>query len=595
MKPWLALLLLASTALPARPQVPPSPFLDLDFEAPECAGGWMTLSRGYDVAPDPSVTHSGKQSLRLRYAGKTPWKEDSRDFGNAMRAFPVAEAAGKKIRFSGFLKTENVAHGYAGLWWRVDGKGGTLAFDNLNDRGAKGTTPWTRYDIELAVPAEAQAVYFGALLAGDGTAWVDSLAVTLDGKPWEDGTLPSAPPPSPEATAWLKQHALPFKTAEPGHGLADLEPLKPWIGKARLVALGEATHGTREFFQMKHRLTELLASQMGFTVFAIEASMPETELLNRYVLTGQGDPAQLVKGMGFWTWSTREVLDLVLWVRAFNQSGKGTVQFRGFDMQNPQSAAGVVRTFVAKNESDYSLAESYGWVDDRQKVYRMSPDEARGRLAGARGVLAHLEAARGGLGEKANAQEVGWAIQNARIVVQFLSMMAGERTRDESMADNVEWLLAEAPKGTRIVLWAHNGHVQKTGPFMGTELAKRFGPDYLSLGFAFGQGRYRAVGAEGLGEHDAPRALTGSLESYLASAGLPRFALDLRGLSAGSAGSAGPAGPASAPARAWLAEPRPFRQMGAMALRCGYKTAAAAADHDLLIYFDDTSPSVMLP
>jgi len=133
------------------------------------------------------------------------------------------------------------------------------------------------------------------------------------------------------------------------------------------------------------------------------------------------------------------------------------------------------------------------------------------------------------------------------------------------------------------VLWAHNGHVQKSGPVMGTYLAERFGAGYLSVGFAFGKGRYRAVGATGLGEHDAPPALAGSVESYLESAGLPRFVLDLRHL---------PAHSAAAP---WLAELRPFRQIGAMALTCGYAPTVAAASHDLLIYFADMHSAVGLP
>ena len=89
---------------------------------------------------------------------------------------------------------------------------------------------------------------------------------------------------------------IPFDTAEAGHGFADLQPLKAVIGDARIVALGEGTHGTREFFRMKHRLTEFLAAEMGFTLFAIEANMPEAYRINEYVLTGKGDPKELLRG-----------------------------------------------------------------------------------------------------------------------------------------------------------------------------------------------------------------------------------------------------------------------------------------------------------
>src|SRR4051812_16443561 len=89
-------------------------------------------------------------------------------FGVATGTFPVSEAAGKTVRFSASIKTEDVQNGYAGLWWRVDGpeKNKPLSFDNSEVRlvgstaatgngtirGATGTTGWTRYEIELPVP-----------------------------------------------------------------------------------------------------------------------------------------------------------------------------------------------------------------------------------------------------------------------------------------------------------------------------------------------------------------------------------------------------------------------------------------------------------
>ena len=149
---------------------------------------------------------------------------------------------------------------------------------------------------------------------------------------------------------WMREHAVPLKTVEAGHGFDDMEPLQRVVGNARIVALGEATHGTREFFQLKHRMLEFLATKMGFTIFSIEANMPEAYRLNDYVLNGNGDPAKLLKGMYFWTWDTQEVLDMVQWMREFNRSGKGRVQFTGFDMQTPDVAMGIVQDFVTKSD-----------------------------------------------------------------------------------------------------------------------------------------------------------------------------------------------------------------------------------------------------
>jgi erythromycin esterase-like protein len=155
------------------------------------------------------------------------------------------------------------------------------------------------------------------------------------------------------AVAWIRTHATPLTTVEAGHGFVDMQPLKQAVGDARIVALGEATHGTREFFQLKHRMIEFLASQKGFTIFSIEANMPEAYRLNDFVLTGKGDPRELLKGMYFWTWNTQEVLELILWMREFNKSGKGHIEFTGFDMQTATVSMDIVRTFVQQHDAPY--------------------------------------------------------------------------------------------------------------------------------------------------------------------------------------------------------------------------------------------------
>src|SRR5262249_22262035 len=137
-----------------------------------------------------------------------------------------------------------------------------------------------------------------------------------------------------------------------------------------IVALGEATHGTSEFFTMKHRLTEFLASEMGFTLFAIEANMPEAYRVNQYVLTGKGDPKELLRGMYFWTWNTQEVLDMILWMRRFNESGKGRVQFLGFDMQFGKVAEANVRAFVAELDPGYAQELEQAYEGSGEKAAR---------------------------------------------------------------------------------------------------------------------------------------------------------------------------------------------------------------------------------
>ena len=587
--PAALLLLLALAAVPAAGAAPARPYLDLDFEAPECSGGWFFQGVGYESVVDRAEVRSGRQSLRMRYIFPGSWSGNPADLGVARQSFPASAVAGKRVRYSGEIKTQDV-NGFAGLWWNArNAAGQVVAGDSMEGegRGVTGTTPWTRHAIEIDVPESAVTVSFGVFHAGNGMSWFDGLTVEIDGRRFVEGRRTAAAP-SPAAVSWLKKRAIRFATAEPESGLQDLQGFKKVIGDARIVSLGEGTHGTREFFQMKHRLVELLAEEMGFTIFAIEASMPEAYLVNDYVLHGRGNPAALIKGMGFWTWDTEEVLAMVEWMREFNASGRGRIQFLGFDMQNPSLAAANATSFLDKAEPSYTreARDAFARVQAVDDLGRSGygTDLARDAEQRAQRVLNHMEQKRGEYLARFPEEEVDWAIQNARIVLQVAQSFTGTAWRDLSMARNVEWILDQAPEGSKIVLWAHNGHVNKVPGLLGANLARRFGSDMLVVGFAFAEGHYTAVSPSGLRrDNEALPPPPGTVDAYLRSARIPRFLVDLRNI------------PGKAPSATWLKNERPFRSIGSLATRCAFDPAVVAEEYDALIWIERTNPSVLLP
>ena len=577
----LCLSLLAVSFASAAPK--PRPFLDLDFEAQECTSGWTPFSTGrFETLIDGSDAGSGRQSIRLRFLETSRW-DPSWGYAIHWQAFPAAEAAGRKLRLSGLIRTEDVAPGYAGLWWTVeDSQGNFLSADFSAGGGGRRTTPWTRHQIEIDVPSNAARVLFGVGLSGGGTAWFDALSIEVDGHPYVQGKQAVTPRPTAGAVNWLRKAVIPFATAEAGNGFDDLQPLRKLIGDARIVSLGEGTHGTREFFQMKHRLLEFLVEEMGFTHFSIEANMPEAYRLNDYVLTGKGNPRELLKGMYFWTWNTQEVLDMILWMREYNASGKGPVQFTGFDMQFAGLASANVRNFLKVADGSYAVEAGIAMAraDAADNRRRATAED----VAAARSVYEHMQARRGAYLARFATERVDFAIQNARVVVQCLEDIAGIRSRDESMAENVDWILDYAPAGSKIVLWAHNMHVSKRPGWMGKYLQQRHDDDMVVLGFAYGAGRYNALDRSrgALQANETLPPVPNSVETYLGSAGIPRFILDLRRV------------PNGAPAQ-WLKTSKGFRHIGAVAARCAFGQATVADDYDALIWFDHTNPSVLLP
>jgi erythromycin esterase len=560
-------------------------FLNLSFERSfnNKPTGWYVGGEGYDSKLDSVIVRSGKNSLRLHY-------DTGSGFGVANQMFPLEMARGKRIQFSGYIKTDSVSRGFAGLWWRVDGKNKMLAFDNMSERGAKGTTPWQRYEIDLPVDSAATNIVFGVLLVGNGTAWFDDLKIDLEGQPFVDTLI--AVRITPDQSMWIRSHSVQLTTPNAGSGFDDLRGLKNMIGDARIVALGEATHGTREFFQIKHRITEYLASEMGFTLFAIEANMPEAYRVNEYVLGGNGDPKELLNGMYFWTWNTQEVLEMIEWMRAFNQAGKGRIQFLGFDMQTPEVALKIVSDFVRSADPGYSyiLDTLKNRVDSIMQVVKRGqrPNFSMQAIVElCDSVVIHLVKSRSSYSVGSAKLGVDWAIQNAGVVAQAMGLVSKGNTistfsfRDSCMAQNVAWILDQAPANTRILLWAHNGHVSKRKWFMGAYLDERYGAKYLAIAQTCYAGLYTArVPGNGLKSDNviAP-PLPGSLEDFCHSARLPIFVLDVRNPSAGGKGSV------------WLTRPILMRSIGALAMDHQQYEARIPEEFDSVIYFENTEAS----
>jgi erythromycin esterase len=195
-----------------------------------------------------------------------------------------------------------------------------------------------------------------------------------------------------------------------------------------------------------------------------------------------------------------------------------------------------------------------------------------------------METSRDAYTKQEDALAVDWAIQNARVVHQYGQMMAGEVSRDESMARNVKWLLDTAPNGTRVVLWAHNAHVGRIeqGGYraMGAHLDDWYGEDHVAVGFTLNRGDYTAMSqGKGLGRHPLAPPAPGSYEHVFARAGLPRFIVDLRAAQPGD------------PSSSWLRTPMPVRSIGAVAMEQQFYPANLATMFDLVVFLDETTPT----
>jgi erythromycin esterase len=392
---------------------------------------------------------------------------------------------------------------------------------------------------------------------------------------------------SNNAPNWLNKNCIPLKYVKAENGFDDLKPLKDLIGKARIVSLGECTHGSSEVFSMKHRMLEYLVIEKGFTIFSIEANMPEAFALNEYIIEGKGEPRKLLAGMYFWTWNTQEVLDMIEWMKKYNETATKKIMFTGFDMQFPNISIKIIRDYLNLNKPGFlSILNDYDLLSKKKLMKKNEGNNIfKTLMADAQILMDSLNAHKPGIFDK----DFNWAFQNASILWQYAANHFSNPSRDESMAENVKWILNENPSA-KIVLWAHNGHIKKDNDgfenkSMGEYLDKLYGKEMIAIGFATAEGTYTALQRDGtkftaLDSTNNILPKENSYESIFNTADAANFLLDLRNVSKDQESSG------------WIFEKIFFRVIGAVAMNKYQFTKINLTSHfDMIIFIRKTSAS----
>jgi erythromycin esterase-like protein len=349
-----------------------------------------------------------------------------------------------------------------------------------------------------------------------------------------------------------------------------LEPAVPQslvdaIGDARLVLIGEATHGTHEFYEARAELTRLLIEQRGFAIVAVEADWPDAYRVNRWVRGSSADhDAEAALGdfarFPRWMWRNREVVRFLTWLREWNDARDpaGRVGFYGLDLYSMHRSMSAVLEYLktvdppaaARAEQRYACFSTFG--DDPQaygyaSTLGLSPDcetEVTMQLVELRRQAAAYLQRDGHVA----ADEYFFAEQNARLVTNaetYYRAMFGGRVnswnlRDTHMMETLDALLDHVGPGSRAVVWAHNSHL---GDARATEMGDagelnlgqlvrvRFGTQAWLIGLTTHDGTVTAArnwDKPAERRHVRP-SLAGSYERLFHDTGLDRFLLMLRG------------------------------------------------------------------
>jgi erythromycin esterase-like protein len=340
------------------------------------------------------------------------------------------------------------------------------------------------------------------------------------------------------------------------------------VGDARFVLIGEASHGTHEFYSERARITRRLIVEKGFTAVAAEADWPDAYQVNRYV-RGIGDGASAVDALaGFkrfptWMWRNADVLDFVGWLRDYNTRSEGTTQagFYGLDLYSLYASIESVLKYLDKVDPEaakraryrYGCFEHFG--EDTQ-AYGYSAGFGITEPCQEEVISQLLELQRRGpelarMDGKLAEDELFYAQQNALVVKNaeeyYRTMFEGRRSswnlRDRHMADTLEALAAHLERHggrSKIVVWAHNSHLgDARATYMGRMgewnigqlVREKYGPDAFSVGFSTYEGTVTAATDwDGPAERKQVRpALAGSYEELFHQVDTPDFLLLLKG------------------------------------------------------------------
>jgi erythromycin esterase-like protein len=398
----------------------------------------------------------------------------------------------------------------------------------------------------------------------------------------------------------------------------DYDALLELIGESRFVLLGEASHGTHEFYKERAQITKRLINEKGFTAVAVEADWPDAYRVNRYVRGQTGDADAVDSLSGFkrfpaWMWRNADVLDFIGWLRAHNDAlpnDAEKVGFFGLDLYSLHASIEAVLNYldnvdpIAASAARYRYScfehfgedpQAYGYaagfgltescekdvVDQLVELQRRAAEYARrdGRLA---------------------ADAFFYAEQNARLVrnaeeyyrTMFRGRVSSWNLRDRHMAETLHALLVyferQAHAG-KVVLWAHNSHLGdaratdmgQAGEFnVGQLVRQRYGRDAVLIGFSTYRGTVTAASSWG-GPAERKRvrpALPDSYESLFHDVGMDRFMIDLRDGSRVSSG---------------LRQPMLERAIGVIYLpeteRVSHYFHARLSDQfDAVLHFDET-------
>lgn len=463
-------------------------FDDFDAEKQVMPNGWFKWGDFKNIA--------GEKLADENYVGKVVSDSDGK-FGVITYRIP-ANYIGDTITLTGRIKHENVK-GYVGLLMRIDGgsKHKVLAFENMQKFKNKGTSDWKEYEIKLPFSNSAKTIFVGGILSGNGVAWFDDFKVTIDNKDIQ--TLKETPKiylknyDVDQLKSALGKSSLPINLSTNDSLLSSLNPLIEKLADKRIVAIGENTHGTSEFYQLRTLITKKLIQEKEFNVIVLESPYDDIEIFNKNLSTAPLD--SLIKKHLLSIYQTKEMKSFLQWYK--DNRANFDIKFKGCD-----DSGWVFYELLENNlgsDRDKKLSDLLKKL--QSNIAKSATTNFKKESKIGISIYHNIEAIENHLNTTNNLTEpVKEILFNGKSsYINYLNIANQKpiQYRDEVMAERISYLAKDTDN--KIIVWAHNAHISNETivdneiGILGRELKRELGTNYHSIGLSTLNGSYSYI------------------------------------------------------------------------------------------------------
>ena len=343
-----------------------------------------------------------------------------------------------------------------------------------------------------------------------------------------------------------KKYIQPISQIKLTESVSDLEFLDSWIGNKKVIGLGEVTHGSKEIFEFKTRLVQYLAMKKNAQAIIIEANMAECAAINDYVISGNGNPIELIKGLKIKTMNYKEYVDLLQLLKNINTKRGETekIEFWGYDVQAPQSAANYVLNYLSTLNftlPDTLKTEIDNFIKTGKSIFTINPSKVPEYKKPIERLYQYVQNNKLQIINKSDEdkylfnERLVYSISQSFQLFTAASQMDAFFMRDKLGFENIKWII-ETKKKRPVIYWAHNAHVLKKELFFptfittGNYLYNEYKQDYLAIGSVFYEGSVKAIRDEKKPAYetiDLPRADSLSAETFFSKQKAENFFLNI--------------------------------------------------------------------